>query len=100
MRPPADHILPVCGGVAGFGLLHVPAVTVRLKGDCVAIGREPIQTEPTLAEAPGVGGVSAIGEQRVIAIEILSVEAKINIGRQFIAISCTGKIVEKSSPAR
>ena len=53
-----------------------------------------------MAQSPAIGAILAAGQERIFAVEILSVEAEIDILAEFRTIAGADKILEKGPPAR
>ncbi len=100
MRPAPQHVAAAQTGVFSRDQVFVAVVEIPLQGQRVLRGRIRIDAEPALDHVPRVRCISAVAEHRVIAIEILAVDAVVHVRAQRTAVTRPCEILQLRSAAR
>src|SRR2546430_1598348 len=97
MLPAAQQVLAIDSEVDRRRLLDGAAVTVPLQRERIARFGKPIHSKPARAHAPIVGRVVAVGQNRIVAVEIFSKDTEINVFAELAAVTRGAEIIEQSS---
>src|SRR5581483_10135251 len=92
--PAAEKISAAGFAFAAKRYGHVTAISVTLQGEGVGGGRIRIDPKAALAHDPGIGGGRVVGINFVAAVEILAVNAVVNIGGEHAAVANAAEVAE------